>query len=64
VYLNGVQVARAGRDREERFYLPAGVLRERGTNTLAIARWNAGESARMDAPRLHLYERRRLARLP
>ncbi|HEX8053704.1 MAG TPA: beta-galactosidase [Thermoleophilaceae bacterium] len=64
VYLNGVQIARAGRDREERFYLPAGVLRERGENTLAIARWNVGESARMDAPALHLYERRRVARLP
>jgi hypothetical protein len=64
VYLNGVQVARAGRDREERFYLPHGVLRERGANTLAIARWNAGESARMDPPKLHLYERRRIGRVP
>jgi hypothetical protein len=59
VYLNGVQVARAGRDREEVFYLPAGLLRERGDNTLAIARWNAGSSARMDRPRLRLYEARR-----
>jgi beta-galactosidase len=64
VYLNGVQVARAGRDREERFYLPYGLLRERGENTLAIARWNVGPSARMDAPKLRLYERRHLARLP
>lgn len=60
VYLNGVQVARAGRDREEHLYLPAGLLRERGENTLAIARWNVGPSARMDLPRLRVYERRHL----
>ncbi|MEA2474379.1 MAG: hypothetical protein QOE06_2294 [Thermoleophilaceae bacterium] len=64
VYLNGVQVARAGRDGEQRFYLPLGVLREHGENTLAIARWNVSGSSRMDLPRLHLYERRRVARLP
>jgi hypothetical protein len=64
VYLNGVQIARAGRDREEHFYLPHGILRDRGENTLAIARWNVGPSTRMDAPRLRLYERRRLGRLP
>ena len=64
VYLNGVQVARAGRDREEHFYLPHGLLRERGENTLAIARWNVGPTSRMDAPRLRLYERRALHRLP
>jgi beta-galactosidase len=64
VYLNGVQVARAGRDREEHFYLPQGILRERGENTLAIARWNVGPASRMDAPRLRLYERRALQRLP
>ena len=64
VYLNGVQIARAGRSREERFVLPAGVLRTRGRNTLAIARWNVGESDMMDAPALHLYEVRRRVRLP
>ena len=64
VYLNGLQVARAGRDREERFYLPAGVLRERGANTLAIARWKVGDAPQVEAPRLHLYERRRVGRLP
>jgi len=64
VYLNGVQVARAGRDSEQRFYLPLGILREHGKNTLAIARWNVGAGARMDLPRLHLYERRRVGRLP
>jgi hypothetical protein len=49
VYLNGVHVARAGRDRETRFVLPDGVLGR--DNTLAIARWNvAGDG--MQAPRL------------
>ena len=43
--------------------LPAGVLRTRGRNTLAIARWNVGESDTMDAPALHLYEVRRRVRL-
>jgi hypothetical protein len=59
-----VQVARAGRDREEHFYLPAGLLRERGLSTPATVRWNAGTAAGMDLPKLRLYERRRLARLP
>jgi hypothetical protein len=56
VYLNGVHVARAGRDREERFFLPTGVLRPRGPNTLAIARWNVAGGATMPVPSLFAYE--------
>lgn len=56
IYLNGVHVARAGRDRLERFVLPAGVLRPRGENTLAIARWNVGRSPSMARPELFAYE--------
>jgi hypothetical protein len=68
VYLNGVHVARAGRDREERFFLPEGVVRPRGRNVLAIARWNVGDTAgQMPAPKLFAYEITRrlpLRRLP
>jgi hypothetical protein len=68
VYLNGVHVARAGRDREERFFLPEGVVRPRGENVLAIARWNVGTApARMPVPKLFAYEVTRrwpLSRLP
>lgn len=43
IYLNGVHIARAGRDRETRFVLPPGVVRADGSrNEVAIARWNAG----------------------
>jgi hypothetical protein len=54
VYLNGVHVARAGRDRETRFALPEGVLRTDGSqNVLAIARWNVGGgTGPLPAPRL------------
>jgi hypothetical protein len=69
IYLNGVHVARAGRDREERFFLPDGVVRPRGKNSLAIARWNVGEGAggRMPQPKLFTYDITRrlpLSRLP
>jgi hypothetical protein len=68
IYLNGVHVARAGRDREQRFFLPEGIVRPRGRNVLAIARWNVGETARqMPAPSLFAYELTRrlpLRRLP
>lgn len=68
IYLNGVHVARAGRDREERFFLPDGVVRPRGRNVVAIARWNIGEDpAAMPPPRLFAYEITRrlpLGRLP
>jgi hypothetical protein len=68
IYLNGVHVARAGRDREERFFLPEGVVRPRGRNVLAIARWNAGDGeGTMPLPRLFAYELTRrlpLGRLP
>jgi hypothetical protein len=68
IYLNGIHVARAGRDREERFYLPEGVVRPRGRNVLAIARWNVGEAApQMPAPSLFAYALTRrlpLRRLP
>jgi len=66
VYLNGVHVARAGRSREERFYMPEGVLRRRGRNTLAIARWNVTGDRGMARPRLFAYEvtRTRPARRP
>ena len=57
IYLNGMHVARAGRDREQRFFLPEGVVRPRGRNVLAIARWNVGEGAgRMPLPKLFAYE--------
>jgi hypothetical protein len=57
IYLNGVHVARAGRDREERFFLPDGVVRPRKRNVLAIARWNVGDSGtQMPAPSLFTYE--------
>lgn len=63
IYLNGVHVARAGRDREERFYLPHGVVRPRGRNVLAVARWNIGDSAgHMPEPRLFAYELTRRSR--
>jgi hypothetical protein len=39
------------------------VLRTRGRNTLAIARWNVGDEPIMDMPRLHLFEVRRAVRL-
>ncbi len=63
VFLNGVHVARAGRDRLERFVLPPGVLRPRGRNTLAIARWNVAGQTRSDRPRLVPYEMVRTSRL-
>lgn len=56
IYLNGVHVARAGRNRQERFVLPSGVLRPRGRNVLAIARWNVAGAGRMDRPRLFAWE--------
>ena len=56
IYLNGVHIARAGRDRLERFFLPEGVVRPRGQNVLAIARWNVGASpGQMPAPKLFTY---------
>ena len=64
VFLNGVHVARAGRDRLERFVLPPGVLRPRSRNTLAIARWNVGGQAGTARPRLVPYEIVRRSRLP
>ena len=68
IYLNGVHIARAGRDREQRFYMPDGVARPRGRNVLAIARWNVGDTAgEMPAPKLFAYEITRrlpLRRLP
>ena len=64
IFLNGVHVARAGRDRLERFVLPPGVLRPRGRNTLAIARWNVTDRSVMDRPRLFPYEIVRTRRLP
>lgn len=60
VYLNGLHVARAGRDRERDFVLPRHLLRERGANVLALARWDAGATRRMDRPRLVLQDRRRV----
>lgn len=64
IYLNGVHVGRAGRDREERFFLPLGVVRPRGENVLAIARWNvAAGDARMPVPKLFAYEITRRLRL-
>ena len=64
IYLNGVHVARAGRDREERFFLPRGVVRPRGRNVLAIARWNVGgEAGRLPRPRLFAYDITRRVRL-
>jgi hypothetical protein len=59
IYVNGVHVARAGRDREQRFSIPRGVLDLRGRNTIAIARWNVGGAPEMPRPRLFLYENAR-----
>ncbi len=57
VYLNGVLIARAGRGAYERFVFPPGLMRQRGRNVLAIARWNTGDgTAHMERPALHVYE--------
>lgn len=54
LFLNGVHVARVGRDRETRFVLMPGLLRTGGRrNVLAFARWAVGRTgARMPRPRL------------
>jgi len=54
LFLNGVHVARVGRDRETRFTLMPGLLRRDGRrNVVAYARWAIGPAAaRMPRPRL------------
>jgi hypothetical protein len=55
IYLNGVHVARAGRDRATRFVLPPGLLRTGGKrNVLAIARWGV-DGAAFPVPELVTY---------
>lgn len=55
IFLNGVHVARAGRDRATRFVLPPGVVRIGGKrNVLAIARW-AVDGASFPHPKLVTY---------
>jgi plasmid stabilization system protein ParE len=56
IFLNGVHVARAGRDRATRFVLPPGLLRTGGKrNVLAIARW-AVDGVEQPLPKLVTYE--------
>jgi len=56
IFLNGIHVARAGRDRATRFVLPPGLLRTGGKrNVLAIARW-AVDGAAQPRPNLVTYE--------
>ena len=56
IFLNGVHVARAGRDRATRFVLPPGLLRLGGKrNVLALARW-AVDGTAFPRPKLVTYE--------
>jgi hypothetical protein len=40
IFLNGVHIARAGRDEAPSYVLPQGVINTNGSNVLAVARWN------------------------
>jgi hypothetical protein len=57
LYVNGIHIARAGRDREQVFTIPPGVLRLNARNTIAVARWNVAGSADFPRPRLVPLER-------
>jgi hypothetical protein len=56
VYLNGVLIARAGRGPYTRFVLPPGLVKMRGRNVIAIARWAVDGEPRMELPKLVAYE--------
>jgi hypothetical protein len=53
IYLNGVHIARAGRDTATSYVLPPGVLNVDGPNTLALARW-AIDGSTVLVPSLHV----------
>ena len=65
LFLNGVHVARVGRDRSTRFVLPPGLVRTDGRrNVLALARWAFTGSGAVGRPRLFAYSTERVVRLP
>jgi hypothetical protein len=51
IFLNGVHIARAGRDVAPSYVMPPGVVNTSGTNVLAVARWNV-KSSTMPAPQI------------
>jgi beta-galactosidase len=64
LWVNGVHVARIGRDDATRFVLPAGLVRLGGRrNTIALARW-AIDGAAVGRPRLFAYGTERAVRAP
>jgi hypothetical protein len=65
LFLNGVHVARVGRDRSTRFVLEPGLLRTDGRpNFLALARWAFGNAGGLGRPRLFAYATERTVSLP
>jgi hypothetical protein len=65
LFLNGVHVARVGRDRSTRFVLPPGTVRTDGRrNVLALARWAVDDGGPVARPRLFAYTTEREVELP
>jgi beta-galactosidase len=65
LFLNGVHVARVGRDRSTRFVLPPGTVRADGRrNVLALARWAVDDRGPVARPRLFAYTTEREVALP
>jgi hypothetical protein len=65
LFLNGVHVARVGRDRSTRFVLMPGLVHTDGrANVLAIARWAFADRGGLGRPRLFAYATERAVRLP